>query len=165
MSNLILVGKNPSKPIREAWMGYLSDIGIPVYDTLVPEDEQTPNFYIIIHDFTKDLNETCKDENGWDVTLLVDICQFQPQGYASHDEVDAMEETVMNKIRLLNEFVVEDFDTESTRFIGSRSQDVIQPPNFGTGRNLIRTILTFEHTVYESYLNTGFDYTFDFALA
>lgn len=164
MSNLVQVGLSPSKPLRIAWVALLSDIGIPVYDTTVPEDETTPNFYVIIHDFTKLMNETCKDEIGWDCTVLVDICQFQQQGYANHDAVDDIEQVILNKVRLLNEFVVDGFDTESTNFINSRSQDVIQPP-IGAGRNLIRTVLTYEHTLYETLQNAGFDYAFDFPLS
>src|SRR6478609_6174486 len=100
MSNLIEVGLSPSKPLRIAWVALLSDIGIPVSDTVVPEDEQTPNFYVIIHDFSKLMNETCKDEIGWDCTVLVDICQWQPQGYANHDAVDDMEQVILNKVKL-----------------------------------------------------------------
>jgi len=165
MSNLVQVGLSPSKRLRTAWVALLSDIGIPVYDTAVPEDITTPNFYVIIHDFTKEMNETCKDEIGWDCTVLIDIQQFQQQGYANHDAVDDIEEVILNKVKLLDQFVVEDFDTESTRFINSRSQDVIQPPQLGTGRNLIRNVLTYEHTLYEKLVNTGFDYAFDFPLS
>lgn len=165
MSNLVQVGLSPSSRLREAWVALLNDIGVPVYDTLVPESDNTPNLYVIIHDFTKLMNESCKDEIGWDCTVLVDICHFQAQGYFSHDEVDTIEQTILNKVKLLNEFVVEDFDTEKTIFINSRSQDVIQPPQLGTGRNMARTILTYEHTLYETMLNIGFDYAFDFPLA
>lgn len=148
MNNLIRPGLNPNKYVRKAYISALADLDVPVWDSVVPIDIVSPKTYILIHDFTKQLNETCKDHNGWDCSILIDIINVQESGYFDREIVDDLEEEVINRILLLGEFDMPEFDVEDTSFQGSSPNDIILPPA-ASQNNIARTVLTYNHTIYQ----------------
>jgi hypothetical protein len=150
MSNIIQPGLSPSTPMRVAYIQALAGLTVPVFDTVIPKDmTPIPLLYILLHDFTKGINEDCKDEVGWACTIILDIISVQPSGYADREVVDNVEAQVINLIRLLNQFSIPGFEVEYTRYANSVSLDVIQPPASGVD-NIIRTAITYEHLIYQS---------------
>lgn len=151
MATLTQLGKNPNKYVRQAYVDALSSIaGVPVYDTAVPADvKPIPTMYIIIHDFTKTVENSAKCMLGWDVSVLLDLISIQPSGFVTRELVDDLEEKVINVILLQNEFIVNGFNTFSSELSNSKPMDVIMPTSAMT-KNIIRTVLTYDHRLYES---------------
>lgn len=134
--------------MRVAYIAALAGISVPVFDTVIPKDlTPIPSLYILLHDFTKRIDEGCKDELGWTCAMVLDIISVQPSGYVDRVPVDNVESEVINLISLLNEFEISGFEVEYTRLSNSVPLDVIQPPSVGV-ENIIRTALTYDHLIY-----------------
>jgi hypothetical protein len=140
--------RNPNKYIRQAYITLLAGIGVPIWDTSVPNDVVVPAKYILLSSQTKNEINRTKCDKLWNFTLQVDIFSRGTRGYSAFSINDDIEELVTN---IITPNVNTDIDLSTFNFkcyntFTTQPTDISQQlPN----ETILHRVLRFRHIIGE----------------
>lgn len=143
---------NPDTPIRKAYIALLSGITsggnpVPIFDTQVPKNIDTPLRRLILSTQTKNQSNTSKCGHNWQCSILLDIIYEQQQGYVDRGVVDDIEEQISNIIDLqAQDITISPFVTLNTTILDSHDMSL----NTAT-TTIIRKLIRYQHILAGIY--------------
>lgn len=140
--------KNPTKPLRIAYITALAGISVPVWDRRVPKDlDPEPELYVLVTSQTvADFNRTKCGNTSTDCTVLLQVIYKKMEGYADSVPVDDVIDEILRKININAQLVVTGFRVLDTELASSSVDDAFE---FDT-QTVIRGLVRFRHLVAEA---------------
>lgn len=89
---------NPGKYIRKAFIDSLGSLNIPIYDTAIPNDIDTPKQYILLSSQTKNEKNRSKCDKMWSCSINIEIYNRSNRASVSTAILDDFEQQITDII-------------------------------------------------------------------